>query len=274
MTSLSPLSSCTQSPLMHINRKKTGILPLAGLLLGAVLANGVLSAPLHAEETMPPPHHHGHHGTILSFSSEGKARSVPTLLTLHLSARSDSLSPADAQQKLNQMMDRAMKLASGHDGITARAEDYNVSEDYSQHGPKRWSATQELSLSGKDTTQIFALTEQLQHQGLTMDSITWSLEPSVRDRLEAKAREEALKKIRSQAESDAALLGLRVAHIDRIVIGDMMPSDGPRPFMMMTAARMNDSTPPQGTAKEQVVRVHVSAQFRLVPASQQKADEE
>ncbi|AAW60601.1 SIMPL domain-containing protein [Gluconobacter oxydans] len=200
--------------------------------------------------------------TQLDFSVMGTAHAVPTELTVRLSVRSDSPSAAAAQKDVNTRMAAAMKLAGGQDGIVAKAGGYSIYENTPEHGPKSWTARQELELSGQDSVRLLGLAGQLQSQSLMLEGLDWSLDDATRDRLLQEARTEALKKVRSQAEQSAQTLGLRLARLKEVRISYQEP--GPRPVMLM-AARMADSAPPQRSPDEQTLRVNVSVQAELSP---------
>ncbi|MBS1096617.1 SIMPL domain-containing protein [Gluconobacter sphaericus] len=200
--------------------------------------------------------------TQLDFSVMGQAHAVPTELTVRLSVRSDSSSAATAQKDVNTRMAAAMKLAGGQDGIVAKAGGYSIYENTPEHGPKSWTARQELELSGQDSVRLLGLAGQLQSQSLMLEGLDWSLDDATRDRLLQEARTEALKKVRSQAEQSAQTLGLRLARLKEVRIS--YQESGPRPVMLM-AARMADSAPPQRSPDEQTLRVNVSVQAELSP---------
>jgi len=200
--------------------------------------------------------------TQLDFSVMGTAHAVPTELTVRLSVRSDSPSAAAAQKDVNTRMAAAMKLAGGQDGIVAKAGGYSIYENTPEHGPKSWTARQELELSGQDSVRLLGLAGQLQSQSLMLEGLDWSLDDATRDRLLQEARTEALKKVRPQAEQSAQTLGLRLARLKEVRISYQEP--GPRPVMLM-AARMADAAPPQRSPDEQTLRVNVSVQAELSP---------
>ncbi len=200
--------------------------------------------------------------TQLDFSVMGTAHAVPTELTVRLSVRSDSPSAATAQKDVNTRMAAAMKLAGGQDGIVTKAGGYSIYENAPEHGPKSWAARQELELSGQDSVRLLGLAGQLQAQSLMLEGLDWSLDDATRNRLLQDARTEALKKIRPQAEQSAQTLGLRLARLKNIRISYEEP--GPRPMMLM-AARMADSAPPQRSPDEQTIRVNVFVQAELSP---------
>lgn len=200
--------------------------------------------------------------TQLDFSVMGQAHAVPTELTVRLSVRADSPSAATAQKDVNTRMEAAMKLAGGQAGIVAKAGGYSIYENTPEHGPKSWTARQELELSGQDSVRLLGLAGQLQSQSLMLEGLDWSLDDATREKLLQEARTQALKQVRQQAEQSAQTLGLHLVRLKEIRISSLEP--GPRPVMLM-AARMADSAPPQRSPDDQIVRVNVSVQAELSP---------
>lgn len=203
-------------------------------------------------------------GTQLDFTVTGEAHAAPTLLTVRLFGRADSTSAIEAQKTLNAHMADAMKIASGQAGIEAQAGSYSLSDQTPDHGPTRWTARQDLSLSGKDAVPLLDLSGKLQSHGLMMDGLEWSLDSETRETLLAQARTQALQKVRKEAEESAKTLGLHVVRLRQVRVSSMEP--GPRPVMLMAVRASADSfTPPQGTPQEQTLRVTVNVQAELAP---------
>jgi len=203
-------------------------------------------------------------GTQLDFTVTGEAHAAPTLLTVRLFGRADSTSAIEAQKTLNAHMADAMKMASGQAGIEAQAGSYSLSDQTPERGPTRWTARQDLSLSGKEAVAILDLSGKLQSHGVMMDGLEWSLDSETRETLLAQARTQALQKVRKEADESAKTLGLHVVRLKQVRVSSMEP--GPRPVMLMAARASADSfTPPQGTPQEQTLRVTVSVQAELAP---------
>ncbi|MBS1030520.1 SIMPL domain-containing protein [Gluconobacter cerinus] len=203
-------------------------------------------------------------GTELDFTVTGEAHAAPTLLTVRLFGRADSASAIEAQKTLNAHMAEAMKMASGVSGIEAQAGSYSLSDQIPEHGPTRWTARQDLSLSGKDAVSLLDLSGKLQSHGLMMDGLDWSLDSETRETLLRQARTQALQKVRQEADESARTLGLHVVRLKQVRVSSMEP--GPRPVMLMAARAASDSfTPPQGTPQEQTLRVTVSVEAELAP---------
>ncbi|TPW35103.1 SIMPL domain-containing protein [Oecophyllibacter saccharovorans] len=259
----------------------TKVLPVALLATLAVPNNPLMpgharaDAPAHPLPPGPPPPppgmmgmgmmgmmHHPH-GTVLNFSTHGVAKAVPTVLTLNFTAYSQSTSPAQAQATLNQEVEGAMKLAAGQTDISTVAGNYTLTQDYSEHGPRHWSARQELSLRGTDAPRLLKLAEKIQNQGLALEGMDWSFDDATKEKLLDSARSQALAKIRPQAEADAKALGLQLRGLMQVGIFDESFNPFPHPLMLAKAARFSAPVPPQSTPDEQSVRVTVQVKAML-----------
>lgn len=200
--------------------------------------------------------------TTLSFSVTDDVRVPATRLTVRLYARADNVSPIEAQKSLNARIAAAMKLASGHDGVEVRASSYNTYEETPEHGRARWIARQDVMLSGKEADRILDLAGSLQAQGLVLEGTDWSLDPATRTQSLKKAREDALAKVRGQAEESAKVLGLRLVRLKDVRINTDFV--GVRPQMaLMSMARSAPAEPPQSGPEEQTVSVTVSVEAEL-----------
>lgn len=212
--------------------------------------------------TLPAPRPHI---TMLSFSVQEEARAVADTLSVYFSAHVESASAITAQQHLNQHINDATTLLKNYKNITCLTSDYSVREEYAPKNQKVWAARQSIILSGADKNTLLEASEKLQKLGLSIDNMQWSLAPATRQKLEEQARLGALKKIRLQAEEDARALGLSLIGLEKVHIGsDPIPDDlpsAPHPTLLFAESRM--TTPPQSSAEEQSVSVHVSAQARL-----------
>lgn len=239
-----------------INRKSFSPgLPLVLGILAGTSAVSVASAQTTQETRMSA-------STLLDFMVVGKAQTTPTELTARLSLSSEGASASVAQKDVNQRMAAAMKRAAAETGVEARAGGYSIDDITPEHGPRKWVARQELTVTGKDAVRVLALVGQLQSDNLMLEGLDWSIDDATREGLVQQARTEALKKARQQAEESAQTLGLRLVRLEEIRISEREP--GPRPFMMM-AARKVDAAPPQRSADTQTVEVTVSVKAELAP---------
>ncbi|MDF7673768.1 SIMPL domain-containing protein [Acetobacteraceae bacterium ESL0709] len=240
-------------------------LKIASLLAVGGLVTTVTGATVRAEPPpaamVPPPPP----GVKLAFATKGEAHAKPTKLTIEFIAQKDSASPTDAQMKLNQLVDNAMKTTSDQTDIKTSAGNYSISQEYSQKGPTHWSARQTIKISGTDSQKLLSYTEKLQKLGLNVDNFIWSLDPQTHQKLEQEARSDALKKVRAQAESDAHDLGLKFIRLEGVIVhtGGMPDHPGPHPMMLMARASDAAGPQPQTTPEDQSVTVTVMAKAQL-----------
>lgn len=195
--------------------------------------------------------------TGLNFSVSGQAQSAPDLLTIHLYGQTEDASSVEAQNALNSLIAKALKLSASAGKVTARAGSYSVYDNSSKHEPTHWTARQTLSLSSKDAVHLLEIAGKLQNMGLLMDRVEWSLAPSTHDRLQEEAKTEALKKVQREADLSAKTLNLHVLGLKQISI----EADDSRPIaVMMAADSASAAVPPQATQETQTVSVTVTVQ--------------
>lgn len=237
--------------------KMASLLALGGL--ASAFAGTVRAQPAGM---MPPPPPQGVH---LAFMTKGEAHAKPTQLTIEFTAQKESTSPADAQMKLNQLVETAMKTTAGQSDIKTNAGNYSLSQDYAQKGPTHWTARQSIKISGTDSQKLLSYTEKLQKTGLNVDNFIWSLDPLTHQKLEQEARTKALQKVRAQAESDAHDLGLKFVRLDGVMVHTpgMPDHPGTRPMPMMLARSAEAAPAPQSTPEDQSVTVTVMAKVQL-----------
>lgn len=200
--------------------------------------------------------------TVLTFSVTGEAHAAPTLLTARLFAVSEGGSPVEVQKALNRRMEEALKPALPQ-GIERRAGAYSLVQESAEHGPARWQARQELTVSGKDAAAVLALTGDLQGRGLGLDGLDWSVDPAMREDLLRQARTLALEKLRREASESAATLGLHVARVKAVRLFE--GESGPRPVTASLMMARMAAPPPQQAPVEQVFHVNAQAEVELRP---------
>lgn len=249
---------------------------LTALATGCLLGGAIISAaPAHAvpdggavvASPPPPPHPHG---TLLAFSVSDEARAKPDTLSIRFSARTEGPSPTGTQQQLNQLVSSAMAVLKDQSNVKSTADSYTVGEEYGPHNRRSWVARQSLTLSSQNRDTLLSVAEKLQKLGLGIEDMQWTLNPETREKLEQQARLGALKKLRQQAEEDAAALGQTLLGLERVRIGGHGPGGGFEPHpplgappMLMMAEARSAAPPPESTADMQSVRVTVSAMARL-----------
>jgi uncharacterized protein len=236
---------------------------LPGVLAVGVLAVVALAAaaiPAFAQDTLPRP---APAGTELTLSGTGTVHAAPDRLTATLFAESAATTAATAQARVNAQVRQATDAANGAGGVTVVTDDYSVQHDDSARPPSPpWTARQTIRLTGADGTALLDLVGKLQARGLALSGLDWSLSPTHRLDLTRQAEAEALKDVSRRADSAANVLGLKIATLRSVSLGDRSM---PRPMPMAMMAARAAALPPAAPAEEQDVTATATATFILHP---------
>ncbi|WP_419900583.1 SIMPL domain-containing protein [Roseomonas sp. USHLN139] len=254
---------------------------LAALLAPALLATPVLAqtsapgaAPGTAAGTVPgalaeaAPPAAGRAGragqsarrTVLALSETAEVRRAPDEVQAELRAEARAGNAAAAQAALNAAMEKALATAKAVNGVTATTGAYWTSRNEEN---RQWVATQSLRLRGAEAAPLLELVGSLQEQRLAMSELGWSLSRPQEQAARQEAERMAIAALRARAEAVAGQLGLKVAAIRRLQLGE---TERPQPRMMALAMARRDAAPAPVSAPEDViVRATVSAEILLTP---------
>jgi uncharacterized protein YggE len=236
-----------------------------------VLAIGVSS--MAYAQTSPGAGMHPRAGTVthLHLSADGSVLVPPDELVATLLAEARSASAAAAQHQVNELMAQGLKEARGIAGVEARAIGYSVRVADSatpavpdeRPTPQRpgWIAEQTLELRSNAGEQVLELVGKLQDVGFAVAGLDWQLSPALGRKARDTAMQEALKALQVRTAAAAAVLGLKVDHLQdvRVDMAEVVPV---RPMMAM-AARAGPT--PEATAVPQAVTSRVCADVVLRP---------
>jgi predicted secreted protein len=238
---------------------KTSTVALAVMLAGApglALAQPPAARQAPAQSSVPPAE------TLLHLSADGSVQAAPDELVADLLAEDSSASAADAQRRINALIEQGMQAAHAVPGINARAVAYQVLPMDEKR--TKWLAQQTLELRGPDGPALLDLANRLQQQGFVTASLDWRLSPASRRKAFAEATTVALKALQAEAASAAATLGLRVDHLKDVQL--LPPGFQPvRPIMGMAMTLRAGASAPQATAAPEDVAAQVSAEVVLRP---------
>jgi predicted secreted protein len=227
-------------------------LAIAPLAIAAWLGGLAAIAPAQAE-------------TLLHLSDSETVTVMPDELSASLGAEASSSDPADAQQRVNADMADALAHARKVAAVTASTGAYNVWHvgPSPQDSSERWQASQALELSSHDAAALLTLVGQLQHNGMTINTLGWRLSRDAERHAHDDAMRQALGALRSKAEEAAGLLALRFDAF-RAVRLDANPTP-PMPRFVGAMAAMAAPTPPSAVATGVPVSATVEADIALLP---------
>ncbi|ONG46108.1 hypothetical protein BKE38_25690 [Pseudoroseomonas deserti] len=250
------------------------------MLIPALLAPALLAAPAfaqaqaqaQAQAPAPAPEasaaapdralraDHRARRTVLALSETAEVCRAPDEVHAVLRAEARAGNAAAAQAALNAAMEKALAAARAVSGITATTGAYWTSRNEES---RQWVATQGLRLRGSEAAPLLELAGSLQEQRLAMGELGWSLSRPQEQAARQEAERMAIAALRARAEAVAGQLGLKVAAIRRLQLGEV---ERPQPRMMALAMARSPAAPAPVSAPEDViVQATVSAEIVLSP---------
>ena len=148
----------------------------------------------------------------------------------------------EVQNKINQMMKKALSVAEKKENIEVSTEQYSVykfSKPVKQGATEKelWKGSQSIVIKSKSTEDILALSGQLQEIGLVMSDLHYEVSIAKIEETRTSMVENAINKLLSHAKRVAGIIGLKEVKIKNINIeGDNRYPPVPYPKLMRTAA--------------------------------------
>jgi predicted secreted protein len=181
-------------------------------------------------------------GTYLNLSVIETKQVEPDILIANLRYESESESAKEVQNKINQMMKKALSVAEKKENIEVSTEQYSVykfSKPVKQGATEKelWKGSQSIVIKSKSTEDILALSGQLQEIGLVMSDLHYEVSIAKIEETRTSMVENAINKLLSHAKRVAGIIGLKEVKIKNINIeGDNRYPPVPYPKLMRTAA--------------------------------------
>jgi len=181
-------------------------------------------------------------GTYLNLSVTETKQVESDILIANLRYESESESAKEVQNKINQMMKKALSVAEKKENIEVSTEQYSVykfSKPVKQGATEKelWKGSQSIVIKSKSTEDILALSGQLQEIGLVMSDLHYEVSIAKIEETRTSMVENAINKLLSHAKRVAGIIGLKEVKIKNINIeGDNRYPPVPYPKLMRTAA--------------------------------------
>jgi uncharacterized protein YggE len=181
-------------------------------------------------------------GTYLNLSVTETKQVEPDILIASLRYESESESAKEVQNKINQMMKKALSVLEKKDNVEVSTEQYSVYKFYKplkQGAPEKelWKGSQSIVIKSKSTEDILALSGQLQEIGLVMSDLHYEVSIAKIEETRTSMVENAINKLLSHAKRVAGIIGLKEVKIKNINIdGDNRYPPVPYPKLMRTVA--------------------------------------
>jgi predicted secreted protein len=197
-------------------------------------------------------------------------RTVPRdRLTIEIRAEATGTDPSRVQAEVNRRMAAALAKVKAVAVVKAASGNYQTyrttpdGPDGKPKPPAQWQVTQELNLTSGDFKAALDLAGRLQADGLLLGDMRFDVAPETLRAQQRALTDEALTELRTRAGQIAAALGLKVAQIQNLRVGNAtQPGGRPRPMMMARMAA-TAAPPPAVEAGATTVSVAVDADIAL-----------
>ncbi|MGH7122736.1 MAG: SIMPL domain-containing protein [Stellaceae bacterium] len=170
---------------------------------------------------------------------------------------------AQVQAEINRRMEAALAKAKSVSTVKAETGGYSV---YPQHDPGKptvWHGQQTLNLQSDAPADLLQLVGDLQTQGLAAQGLTFEVKQATLREAQDGLTADALRQLRTRAETVAADLNMTLQQIRDITVGNADSGVHP-PMPMMRAAAPTPVAEP-GDAE---ISVTVQAEVWLAPKGQ------
>lgn len=231
---------------------------LLGLL--SLLIVGVMMHPIAQEHLLTADK------TVLNLNAEARKSIAQDMLTASLTFEAIANTPSAAQNRLNGVMQKALKEAQGTKGVNVRTGAYhaNKMETVIVKSPRQtkteWRAQQSLILDSKDSETLLDLVSALQEDDFALNSLSYMVSRELYDTVRQELLLEAMSNLRSQADTLAKSLDKKSVHFAQVNANQ--GNYYPRPERMMMKSSMMDSVAmaaPVAAAGETDILVSVNA---------------
>jgi predicted secreted protein len=204
--------------------------------------------------------------TLLHLADTETVTVAPDELAASLRADATSVSPADAQQRVNTAMTDALSNAQKVAGVTVSTGAYSVwhKGPTPQDSSERWQASQSLELTSHDSVALLTLVGTLQHNGLAIGALNWRLSREAQRKAHDDATREAVAALLIRAQEAADLLHLRFGSFKEVRLDSAAPMPMPRFAGAMAAMAAPTEAPPNAVATDVPVSATVDADAILL----------
>ncbi|MFK7967550.1 MAG: SIMPL domain-containing protein [Rickettsiaceae bacterium] len=219
---------------MKVIKKETVLLIL--LILSIVIAHRAYGDDCNKED-----------GTYLNLSVTEIKQVEPDLLIASLRYEVESESAKIVQNKINQIMKKALLLAEKTDELIISTERYSVYK-YTKPAKKgvdakeTWKGSQTIVIKGKSTEDILVLSGQLQEMGLLMSDLHYEVSLEKIEEVRTSIMESAINKLLSRAKKTASIIGAKKVKVNNINIdGDNRYPQPYQGLMRATISNMSEA---------------------------------
>lgn len=205
---------------------------------------------------------------VLHISATERQDVAQDLLIATLNYEATHRSSKDLQNDINTVMAKAVARAKEDESVKTRTGAYNVYQ-FTEPRTKeqKWRGQQRLSLESKDSETLLTLAGDLQELGLTMNGLSYMLDPKLAVSTQDGLMEAALKQLQARADLAAKALGKSTAELRDVRVqsaGTPVPRIHKQRTMMLESASAS-MAPPVAEGGETTISMTVSARALLKP---------
>jgi len=209
-------------------------------------------------------------GTLLNLSATEMMPVEQDLIIANLRYEIDGASAKDVQNRINQVMKKALDFAKSDENIQVSTNQYSIykffkTDEKGQNGKEIWRGSQSLILKSKNFDDTLVLTGKLQELGLMMSDMHHEISPEKAEEVKNSMMENAIKKLLTRAGKAANVIGAKEVKVKTINLeGDNFYNPTPYPKMMMRASGASeDMAQPASAADKVYINLTVSGTILL-----------
>ena len=150
-------------------------------------------------------------GTIVSLYADEQMDIDEDMLICNLRFEHEADSDKAVQEKINETMKSAKKIAEKYQSVKFSVEQYSVYKRYIQKNngqqESTWAGTQTIMLKSLDDDQLLKLAGRLQELGLLMSNLNYAVSPEQFEKVTDGLLEKVILKIVAKAERVTKALG-------------------------------------------------------------------
>jgi predicted secreted protein len=203
-------------------------------------------------------------GTILNLSATERLELQEDLLIANLRVEKEGANPKNVQTEINQLMEKAVKLAKSVPEVSISTEQYYIYQyNIVPNEPaKIWHGNQVIQLKSTSSQDLLKLVGQLQDIGLLVQGLNYTNSPAKIEEVRDSMMETTIQTLRKKAERTAKALGLTNIEILEINIDANIPFY-PRPMMMNSMRSKAEAATPVAEPGKNEVTMTISAKILM-----------
>lgn len=213
--------------------------------------------------------------TLVNLSATERVEVEQDLLVASLQFESQDKDPRALQDRINELMTKAVAKAKSYPGVKVSTQQYYVYPHEYDPNPRpdrpngqltrTWRGQQGLQLESKQADDLLKLTGELQEMGLTMTNLNYTLSSDLMEATQESLLESALQKLTAKAQRAAKALGKAQADLleVNVDVSDYYPGPVMQTMAMGAEMAMDRMATPVAEPGDSEITMTVSARAML-----------